>query len=365
VWWIPDSSAVVSVLPLVISLTAGCAAETQGEAPTDVAISVESKPTIFGGARDDAAQRSSVVALKVARGNAFELCSGTLVAKNVVLTARHCVAKSVTTSVSCDEDGKSTNGNHVDGNQAPSSVAVYVGASPKFSQKADAAGRSIVSPKGDQLCDTDIALVVLDKAIEDVSPLAVRLAESVNVGETIRSIGYGQNDKKIPIGTRFQKEGVSVLAMGRGISESKTALGRHEFEVGRSICQGDSGGPAISEGTGAVIGVVSRGGECDADFGHIYTTTAGWSELFDEAFAIAGGAPVLESGTPTVASDLPPAGDTARAAATEPRADGGCSAAGAAGTAARAPGESRALGLALAVLGLVIGRGRRRRAMSK
>ena len=34
-------------------------------------------------------------------------------------------------------------------------------------------------------------------------------------------------------------------------SPSKTALGVHEFEVGRSICQGDSGGPAISEATGA------------------------------------------------------------------------------------------------------------------
>src|SRR5690606_37859440 len=75
----------------------------------------------------------------------------------------------------------------------------------------------------------------------------------------------------------------------------RTPLGPHEFEVGQSICQGDSGGPAISADTGAIIGVVSRGGACEDDHGHIYTTTAGFDALFSEAFAVAGGAPVVET----------------------------------------------------------------------
>ena len=64
---------------------------------------------------------------------------------------------------------------------------------------------------------------------------------------SIRSVGYGQNDEASPIGTRFRKDGVAVLAQGTAVSPSKTPLGTHEFEVGTSICQGDSGGPAISE----------------------------------------------------------------------------------------------------------------------
>lgn len=294
-WWIACSS-VLGLAPIGIM---GCAAEVDGntDVATNVTIGAETK--IFGGETDDDRSAvSSVVALKVGSAGSYELCSGALVAPNVVLTARHCVANSITTTVSCDEKGNSTNGAHVAGEQPPSAVAVYTGASPKFGQKADAVGTAIVAPKGEFLCDSDIALVVLDHAVSGVEPLAVRLGAGVAPGETIRSVGYGQNDQKMPLGTRLRKAGVAVLAMGSGVSESRTALGPHEFEVGRSICQGDSGGPAISEDTGAVIGVVSRGGDCEEDFGHIYTTTAGWAQLFGEAFALAGGAPIVESGQP-------------------------------------------------------------------
>jgi len=127
----------------------------------------------------------------------------------------------------------------------------------------------------------------------------------------VRSVGYGQNDSALPIGTRFHKAGVEVLAQGKAVSPSKTPLGSHEFEVGKSICQGDSGGPAISEQTGAVLGVVSRGGNCDEDFGHIYTTTAGFESLFSQAFALAGASPVLEAGDVVIPQLKTPATDPA------------------------------------------------------
>jgi hypothetical protein len=285
------------VLGLALIGITGCAAEVDGNTDVATNVTLGSDTKIFGGETDDDENAvSSVVALKVGIGGSFELCSGALVAPNVVLTARHCVANSITTSVSCDEKGNSTNGGHVDGDLPASAVAVYTGASPRFSEQPEAVGTAIVAPRTEFLCDSDIALVVLDKAIPGVEPVAVRLGGGVSPGETVRSVGYGQNDQKKPLGTRLRKAGVAVLAMGSGVSESRTALGPHELEVGRSICQGDSGGPAISEDTGAVIGVVSRGGDCEEDFGHIYTTTAGWRQLFDDAFAVAGGAPIVESG---------------------------------------------------------------------
>jgi V8-like Glu-specific endopeptidase len=291
-WWILRSSA----LALAALGVMGCSAEVDGNSTVETDVPLGTDTKIFGGEDDDdPASLGSVVALKVGMGGTYELCSGALVAPNVVLTARHCVANSITTTVSCDENAQSTNGRHVDGEQNPGAIGVYTGASPKFGQKSQAVGKAIVAPKGDYLCDSDIALVVLDRAIENVEPIAVRLDAGVSPGETVRSVGYGQNDKSMPLGTRFRKTGVAVLAMGSAISKSRTALGSHEFEVGRSICQGDSGGPAISEDTGAVVGVVSRGGDCDDDFGHIYTTTAGWTQLFDQAFALAGGAPIVES----------------------------------------------------------------------
>ena len=136
------------------------------------------------------------------------------------------------------------------------------------------------------------------------------------------------------------------------VSKSQTPLGPHEFEVGRSICEGDSGGPAISERTGAVIGVVSRGGNCNEDFGHIYTTTAGFSALFEEAFTLAGAQPVREAGD---RDDVQVAAPKAPA----PEADAAESSACAMG---KTPAGARGLpGIALVVAAALVAVRRRRR----
>lgn len=296
--WIARFSGAIAIALTLGLGSAGCSAEEASS--SDIRTSVDpssSAPSIFGGDRDGDTS-SSVVALRVGTGGTFELCSATVIAPNVVLTARHCVTKNLTTSVSCDENGRSANGKHIASEEEPASLGIYVGATPSFASAPDATARAIVAPAGDVLCNADIALLVLDRELTDITPMAVRLGSTVAEGETIRSVGYGQNDRQIPIGTRFRKENVPVLAMGKAVSASRTPLGKNEFEVGRSICQGDSGGPAISELSGAVVGVVSRGGGCDEDFGHIYTTTGGFEALFEEAFRLAGGTPVAEPPLP-------------------------------------------------------------------
>jgi MYXO-CTERM domain-containing protein len=297
--WILGGSAWIPAVALALG-SVGCATEVSDQAVETRVTAGTTDPTIFGGALDDdSSAMPGVVALRVGTGTTFELCSGALVAPNVVLTARHCVTKNATTSVACDENGHSANGPHVTSDEEPATIAVYVGSSPNFAKPGVSKGRAIVSPTGPYLCDSDIALVVLDTAITDVAPLPVRIHATARQGEMIRSVGYGQNDQNDPIGTRFRKAGVEVLAQGKAVSPSKTPLGTHEFEVGKSICQGDSGGPAISEQTGAVIGVVSRGGGCEDDFGHIYTTTAGFDQLFADAFTLAGATPTDEVGDGT------------------------------------------------------------------
>src|SRR5512135_2500235 len=55
------------------------------------------------------------------------LCSGTVVAPNLVLTARHCVSNAITTMPSCDADGRSDNGAPLGHDADPSHIAIYVG----------------------------------------------------------------------------------------------------------------------------------------------------------------------------------------------------------------------------------------------
>ncbi len=358
--WIPNVPMWVSALALALA-SAGCATEVSDQAVETRVTASTSAPRIFGGAKDDDGDAiPGVVALRVGTGTTFELCSGALIAPNVVLTARHCVTKNATSSVACDENGHSANGPHVTADEEPSTIGVYIGSSPSFAKAAVARGRAIVSPTGPYLCDSDIALVVLDAPITAIAPLAVRVHTAARKGEVIRSIGYGQNDESSPIGTRFRKTGVEVLAQGKGVSPSKTPLGMHEFEVGKSICQGDSGGPAISEETGAVIGVVSRGGGCDDDFGHIYTTTAGFDQMFADGFALASATPTDEVGDGS--TTMP----SAHPAATEAGGGEATSAAQAAGCSMGAPGGSRIPGFTglgvMAAIALASARRRRARA---
>ena len=258
------------------------------------------RQAIYAGTLDD--QADGVVSIKVGNATQFELCSGSLLAPNVVLTARHCVSKTISMTVSCNERGESGNGDHVGEDESLDVLHIYTGSKPLYGNAPAAEVHAIVHPAGGILCNADIALLVLDRALTSVQPMRVRLGSTPHSGERVRTVGYGQNDASLPVGTRMRKDAVKVLAIGQRVSASQTPLASHEFELGLSICQGDSGGPAISEDTGAVIGVVSRGGECGDDFGHIYTATNGFPDLFAKAFDLAGGAPLDEGVDPMAAS---------------------------------------------------------------
>ena len=81
-----------------------------------------------------------------------------------------------------------------------------------------------------------------------------------------------------------------------------------EFMVGESICEGDSGGPALDTDTGAIIGVVSRGGNgqvsqtnpsagcVGVDTINLYTETTPFKDLIMQAFQSAGAEPWVEGG---------------------------------------------------------------------
>lgn len=253
---------------------------------------------LIGGVEDsDDAANDGVLAVRIGDGSPFELCSAALVAPNLILTAMHCIRRNVTDDINCNERGEALNAPQVADDVEPRTIHVLTGSHPDFSSKPAANGKLILRPETDSLCGMDIALVVLDRPIQGIAPLRLRLDSGVQQGSTIRAVGYGQVDKNARLGTRYRKAGLRILGTGpipRNGKTGRPAIAPSEFEVGLSICQGDSGGPALDEETGAVVGVVSRGVDCNLDFGHIYTRTVGFKTLFAEAFAAAGAEPLPE-----------------------------------------------------------------------
>ncbi|HEY1960033.1 MAG TPA: S1 family peptidase [Polyangiaceae bacterium] len=246
---------------------------------------------IYGGSVDQGGN-DAVVAVKIGAGSPFTLCSGSLVAPNLVLTAWHCVAQTVVSTISCDTQGQSTTGPQLGADVDVASIGIYLGVHPNVYGAADAAGAKIFHATGSVMCNDDVAFVALDRSLAP-APLALRLSPAARVGETLAVVGYGQNDGSFGTAVRVVKTGLDVLGVGAGTSASNTPLGSNEFELGESTCQGDSGGPVL-DASGAIVGVVTRGGACSDSYGHVFVEPSGETAVMNAAFAFVSATPLEE-----------------------------------------------------------------------
>lgn len=191
---------------------------------------------IFGGEEAEPGEWPAVVAIQTGK-----LCTGTLVAPDLILTAAHCFdTDPATVQVYFGDD---LNGGQV---VISSDWAKH----PDFCLPADC---------GEDLYDFAWIRLPTPATIEPIEPITnqAEFDEIMRVGTPLWFVGFGQDDDGI-IGIKRE-----VLAALTGFNES----GR-EFRAGgegKDTCYGDSGGPALaqlSSGEWRITGVISRGGAC-------------------------------------------------------------------------------------------------------
>lgn len=280
--------------------------------------------------RTSGADQDAVVLLFQAGRN--QTCTGTMVAPNLVVTARHCVGDT-------DEDGIVTD-------FSPSELRVFVGVDAISALRADDAnpatrGKALVVPRSRTLYP-DVAYVVLEDSL--TTPLAaMRLSRGVGVGETLGVIGYGLDETGRRPDHRMQRGGLVVSQIGPGRSPIGERIERGELVFGEAACSGDSGGPAFSAGTGALVAIASRVGNgteptasdpaafCIGESADdVYTDFTAAADVTTRAFAAAGASPVLEDSVAPAnegelaSAKLPTTGEATRVSAADDAMSGGC-----------------------------------------
>jgi hypothetical protein len=208
-------------------------------AAASLASPAEPEP-IIGGVPTEPGEFESVVAVY----NADNLCSGTLVAPGIVLTAAHCVDQHPLSSI------RVAAGQQV--SRFAAVPAIAIGVHPQYCREC--------SPGDDDLFD--YGYVVISEDALAVTDLAMPIADqddwdaAIGEGGAITVVGYGSDEQGV---TGVKRKVVTWIT-------SQTATGQ-EFRAGgdfRDSCNGDSGGPAfvqLPDGRWLQAGVVSRGSE--------------------------------------------------------------------------------------------------------
>lgn len=309
------------------------------------------RQAIIGGSASDATQDSVVMLVfSDPATNRLDICTAALVAPRLVLTARHCVADT-DLDVKCKEDGSAVFGGVVRATHDAKKLYVFTGPDrPNLDParwKPSGRGVEVIDDGSKNLCDHDIALVLLEQPVAGARLAPLRLDGSADRDERLTTVGWGITATELEPAHRLQRSGVVVTRVGPDMVDP--ALTPSEFAFDESICLGDSGGPIFSEKTGAILGVVSRGGNgtsSDTDLAascikptNLGTKLSSFRDLFTRAFMKAQAEPQLEIGRPAPPAD-----------------DGGCAVAG---TDRSRAGADRGLGSVLLFVLVALGLARK------
>jgi secreted trypsin-like serine protease len=254
----------------------------------------------------EAASPWVVMVVQVVPGTTrVKLCSGAVVAPRVVLTAKHCVYRSVTGSATWELVPRAE-------------LSVRTGTNFRSAERTVtvASVRTTDGPyrDNDGRSGGDIAVLTLDEALE-VTPKRISRTPAA-AGDVVRIVGFG-----------YTQPGAADPADLGGLHRGEATVQTVEANVfsttgSQWTCTGDSGGPALHPGRDELVGVVSIGPTGCRVSTSYYTRVDRYLSLFD---GLLPEAPSADASAVADASADAPDAPPADAAAPSPASrDGGC-----------------------------------------
>jgi len=234
------STAMLAVAGM--AMTMGCGTDREAAPVAD-----EETASIVGGEVDTGDPGVvAVYAQQPGQPGGF-LCTGSLIAPTVVLTAAHCVSEAETGANATFTVLTSANINRSGG---PALAVREVHANPRWSAKRLESGH-----------DQGIVVLAQPAALPVLPINRQGLASSLR-GKPVRIVGYGLSDGVGQTGAGIKRQAVTSLG---AIQTNLIAVG----DSRRGTCNGDSGGPAFMSlnGQETIVGTTSYGNADCSDGG--------------------------------------------------------------------------------------------------
>jgi len=205
--------------------------------------------------------------------NRWENCTGTLIAKNLVLTAAHCETTGVTMYVAFGLEVSERNINTV----TRFAVVDY----------RVLPGRYQVSPDVDDKDQKDLMILKFEGELPaGYEPVEFLTDETLlKKGVSVLVAGYGVTNGKTQVGNGFLKK-TQIPIWDAGFSDTEVQTDERR----RGTCNIDSGGPAFVKSGDKFLywGVTSRGAEnCNGD--GIYTKVTYYNDWIQDTIVELGG----------------------------------------------------------------------------